>query len=29
MNGAAGYFAYQHGIKSDLRLSAVPGLNLV
>jgi len=29
MIGAAGYFAYQHGIKSDLRLSAVPGLNLV
>ena len=29
MIGAAGYFAYKHGITSDLRLSAVPGINLV
>ena len=29
MIGAAGYFAYKHGINSDLKLSAVPGLNLV
>ena len=29
MIGAAGYFAYKHGVSSDLRLNAVPGLNLV